>query len=78
MKLLGGFWVNQEAFFGMVLHALERCGIPYMVAGSVAAMLYGEPRLTNDMDVVVEMATRRAQRVAGSEAQGGRCPLRHR
>lgn len=48
--------MNQEAFFETVLRALERCRVPYMIAGSVAAMLYGEPRLTNDMDVVVELA----------------------
>jgi hypothetical protein len=38
--------VNQERFFVAVLTALDECGIPYMVAGSVAAILYGEPRLT--------------------------------
>ena len=48
--------MNQEAFFETVLRALEGCRVPYMIAGSVAAMLYGEPRLTNDMDVVVELA----------------------
>ena len=32
---------------------LERFGFRYMVTGSVAAMLYGEPRLTNDVDIVL-------------------------
>src|SRR5687767_15211893 len=32
-----------------------------MVAGSVAAVVYGEPRMTNDMDVVVDL---RAESVA--------------
>src|SRR6185295_9277694 len=31
---------------------LEATGIPYMITGSVAATLYGEPRLTNDIDIV--------------------------
>jgi len=35
---------------------LEAAGIPYMVTGSVAAMLYGEPRFTNDLDIVVELS----------------------
>jgi hypothetical protein len=48
--------VNQEAFFAMVVDALDRCRIPYMITGSVAAMLYGVPRMTNDMDVVVEIS----------------------
>jgi hypothetical protein len=50
--------VNQQRFFAAVLSALEGCGIPYMVAGSVASILCGEPRLTNDMDVVVELEAR--------------------
>ena len=34
---------------------LERLKIPYLITGSVAAMAYGEPRLTNDIDVVVDL-----------------------
>lgn len=33
----------------------ERLRIPYFVTGSVAAMAYGEPRLTNDIDIVTGM-----------------------
>ncbi|MCC6696739.1 MAG: hypothetical protein IT365_14005 [Candidatus Hydrogenedentes bacterium] len=32
---------------------LERAKISYMVTGSAAAMIFGEPRLTNDVDIVV-------------------------
>lgn len=32
---------------------LERLQIRYLVSGSVAAMLYGEPRVTHDIDFVV-------------------------
>jgi hypothetical protein len=35
------------------LEPLERLGIPYCVTGSVAASVYGEPRLTADIDLVV-------------------------
>jgi len=42
--------VNQEEFFVAVLKALENCRIPYMIGGSVGAMVYGEPRLTNDIE----------------------------
>ena len=35
-----------------VAEAFERLHIPYLVTGSVASMAYGEPRLTNDIDVV--------------------------
>jgi hypothetical protein len=32
---------------------LNRLGVRYLVSGSVAAMLYGEPRVTHDVDLVV-------------------------
>lgn len=34
---------------------LERSGVTYMVTGSVASTVYGEPRLTHDIDLVVEL-----------------------
>jgi hypothetical protein len=34
-------------------HPLHRAGIRYLISGSVAAMLYGEPRMTHDIDFVV-------------------------
>lgn len=38
------------------LDPLERLGLPYCVTGSVAASVYGEPRLTADIDVVLLLA----------------------
>lgn len=34
---------------------LNRIGIRYMVTGAVAAIIYGEPRLTHDIDLVIEL-----------------------
>ncbi|MBN1587417.1 MAG: hypothetical protein JW937_08365 [Candidatus Omnitrophica bacterium] len=34
---------------------LDEIQLPYMITGSVAAMLYGEPRFTNDLDLVLEL-----------------------
>ena len=34
---------------------LESLGVPYMVTGATAAILYGQPRLTNDLDVVLSL-----------------------
>lgn len=34
---------------------LEALGLPYMVTGSVASMIYGEPRLTLDVDIVLDL-----------------------
>lgn len=38
---------------GPFVDPLERLGLPYCVTGSVAASVYGEPRLTADVDVVL-------------------------
>ena len=35
-----------------VVDVFERLGISYLITGSVAAMAFGEPRLTNDIDIV--------------------------
>ena len=35
--------------------ALERLGLRYLVTGSMATIAYGEPRFTNDIDIVVEL-----------------------
>jgi hypothetical protein len=39
--------------FLMFTKRLNALGVPYMVSGSVAVILYGEPRLTHDVDLVV-------------------------
>lgn len=38
--------------------ALERAGIDYMITGSIASSLQGEPRATHDIDLVVSMDQR--------------------
>jgi hypothetical protein len=35
-----------------VIEVFKNLSIPYLVTGSVASMAYGEPRLTNDIDIV--------------------------
>jgi hypothetical protein len=42
---------------------LEALGLRYMVSGSVAAIYYGEPRLTNDVDLVVFLERDDADRI---------------
>jgi hypothetical protein len=34
---------------------LEAVNVPYMVTGATAAIFYGQPRVTNDLDVVVSL-----------------------
>jgi hypothetical protein len=45
----------QQELLIAVARALERAGMPYMVTGSVASSLQGEPRSTHDIDIVVEI-----------------------
>ena len=50
------------------LRLIEKIPIEYMVTGSIAAILYGKPRLTHDMDVVVVFPRYKVQDF---------CPLRN-
>ena len=38
-----------------IVEILERLQVPYLITGSVAAMAYGESRLTNDIDIVADI-----------------------
>jgi len=42
----------------LVTRALERCGVAYFLGGSLASSFQGEPRATNDVDLVVDLAER--------------------
>lgn len=42
---------------------LERSKVPYAIVGSVAASLYGEPRATNDVDLVIQVEPADAKRL---------------
>ena len=41
--------------FELFLGPLEKADLDFMVSGSVAAMNYGEPRLTNDVDLILAL-----------------------
>jgi hypothetical protein len=61
--------------FRIFTDRLEEAGIPYMVTGSVASMVYGEPRLTHDVDVVVKLTREDAGRVRDTFGEEGfYCP----
>jgi len=44
-----------------ILEILDRVNIQYMISGSVASMFYGEPRLTHDIDLVIDINIRSAK-----------------
>jgi hypothetical protein len=46
---------EQRAFLAEIARRLEGAGIAYMVTGSVALAVYSIPRMTRDIDLVVEI-----------------------
>jgi len=41
--------------FGIFISRINKLTVPYMITGAVASIIYGEPRLTNDIDLVIDM-----------------------
>jgi hypothetical protein len=50
--------------FLLFIRRFEALGVPYMVTGGVASTLYGEPRLTNDVDIVVDVDRSQCEAIA--------------
>ena len=49
-----------------VTEALERCGIGYFLGGSLASSFQGEPRATNDVDLVVDLQEGQVEALAAA------------
>ena len=47
--------MEQSELLRRVTGVLERLGLRYFVTGSVATIFFGEPRFTNDIDIVVDL-----------------------
>lgn len=47
--------MNQAELLRYLVDALEENRVDYMISGSQASVYYGEPRFTQDIDVVVEI-----------------------
>ena len=45
--------MSETDLFLLFVRPLNRAGIRYVIGGSVAAIFYGEPRFTHDVDMVV-------------------------
>lgn len=48
----------QRSLFAPFIARLDGLGFPYFVTGSTAGIAYGEPRLTNDIDIVIALSLR--------------------
>lgn len=58
--------LDQLFVLKLVTGRLDAAGISYMVTGSIAAGHYGQPRMTRDIDLVVELHARGAERMTAA------------
>jgi hypothetical protein len=42
----------------LVIEALTAAGIEYLIGGAIAQWVWGEPRATQDLDLVIKIPTR--------------------
>jgi len=47
--------MDQNELLLFVVDCFEKLRIPYLVTGAIASIAYGEPRFTNDIDIVADM-----------------------
>lgn len=52
---MSGDYLGFEDFLKMILSVLEKAGIDYMIGGAVAVWPWGEPRSTQDIDIVIHL-----------------------
>jgi hypothetical protein len=60
--------------FEPVLAALLRHEVPFVVVGGVAVVLHGHPRLTADLDLVIDLATEHVDRTVAAVPELGLRP----
>jgi hypothetical protein len=53
--------MDQSELLGRTVSVLERLGLRYFVTGSMATIFFGEPRFTNDIDIVIDLPASRMQ-----------------
>jgi hypothetical protein len=58
--------VSQPALLTRVVEALEAADIPYMLSGSLASSLQGEPRATHAIDLVIDVPPGSGARLAAA------------
>jgi hypothetical protein len=47
--------MEQHELLGYLVRCLEKLNVTYFVTGAVACIAYGEPRFTNDIDIVADV-----------------------
>ena len=57
---------EHRQLFLIFVEPLNRLAISYMVTGSAASMAYGQPRVTLDIDLVVELSAAKVDLLASA------------
>ena len=58
--------MQEPELFLIFVRPLNVMNIQYMVTGSVAGIVYGEARLTHDIDMVLTIHARDAERISNA------------
>jgi hypothetical protein len=58
--------MTEPSLVSLFVRPLNRLGLRYMVSGGVASVVYGEPRFTRDIDLVIALLPRDAPRFASA------------
>ncbi len=58
--------MEPEDLLRIVVTVCEAQGLRYLVTGSTATIAYGEPRFTNDIDIVLELHREQIHRFCGA------------
>ena len=62
-------------FFEETILALNRAEVRYIVVGGLAVVLHGHPRLTVDLDLVVDLASEEARKTVDVLSGSGMVPV---
>jgi hypothetical protein len=54
---------SPEALLRDIIASLEALGVPYMVVGSFASTFHGEPRMTRDLDLVIDPSSEQLEQL---------------
>ena len=63
--------MSLAAFLKCIVEALRAADVPFMLTGSLAGAFYGQPRATQDVDVVVELDSHKLDRLIADLSSAG-------
>ena len=55
--------INELEVLKIVIKRLESANIPYMISGSIAANFYTTPRMTRDIDIIIDVGKQNGEKL---------------